>query len=254
MGWTTRQDNRRPHRSLPQRSPRVRARRILLGVVTSAFMSVSVAASAGPAHPERVRDAVARRPSASSTVSSPAPTSLPIGVPTGVPVAGPPVQTTAAITTEPAASASASAPASASAGAPEQEATVTIPRLGLSLPVRMGGQDVINQGFVTHFSGPVSRPPVSVGDAGTYWLAGHHSTHGKPFARLPETAVGDQVVVQSRSGVTFTYTITSTLVVGTKAERSTIYGTNPSAHRILLQTCLSSTTRLLVQGTLTNVS
>jgi LPXTG-site transpeptidase (sortase) family protein len=124
----------------------------------------------------------------------------------------------------------------------------------MSLPVHMGGQEVIDQGVVTHYSGPVSRPPVSVGEAGTYWLAGHQSTHGKPFARLPEAAVGDQVVVTSRPGVSFTYTVTSRQIVGTKAPRTTLYGTDPSARRILLQTCLGSTRRLLVHGTLTAVS
>jgi len=89
---------------------------------------------------------------------------------------------------------------------------------------------------------------------GTYWLAGHHSTHGEPFARVPELVAGDRVVVTSRTGASFTYTITSTQVVGTRAPRTTIYGTNPSARRILLQTCLDSTRRFLAHGTLSSVS
>lgn len=89
---------------------------------------------------------------------------------------------------------------------------------------------------------------------GTYWLAGHQATHGKPFATVPELVEGDPVVVTSRLGISFTYTITSTQVVGTKAPRTTIYGTDPSARRILLQTCLGSTRRFLAHGTLTSVS
>ena len=109
---------------------------------------------------------------------------------------------------------------------------------------------MIDEGVVAHYEGPGWRPPVPAGAVGTYWLAAHHATHGAPFARLPAIRVGAQVIVAT-AGHTYTYTVTFLQVVGTSATYATVYGTQPTARVILLQTCLGATERLLVHGALT---
>lgn len=61
-------------------------------------------------------------------------------------------------------------------------ARVTVPRLGIDQPVVAGGQAEIDQGQV-----------VDVESLPGYWLAGHRTSHGSVFARLPEARVGDEV-------------------------------------------------------------
>jgi LPXTG-site transpeptidase (sortase) family protein len=130
---------------------------------------------------------------------------------------------------------------------------VSIRRLGLELRVVGGGQDVIDQGLVAHYWAPGWREPAAPGGHGTYWLAAHHETHGAPFLALPGVVVGDQIDVTTIEQ-TFTYTVTSTEVVQDDAGFGPVYGTDPAASVILLQTCLDSVRRLLVHGTLTAVT
>jgi LPXTG-site transpeptidase (sortase) family protein len=134
--------------------------------------------------------------------------------------------------------------------APGSEATVSIPRLGLELPVASGGQEVIDDGLVAHYWAPGWREPAAAGAAGTYWLAAHHETHGSPFLLLPEVVVGDQIDVATATQ-TFTYTVTSTEVVEDDAGFGPVYGADPVAPVILVQTCLDEVRRLLVHGALT---
>lgn len=54
---------------------------------------------------------------------------------------------------------------------------------------RRGDQSVIDQGLVVFWGEPCSH----------LWLAAHRSTHGAPFARLPETKPGDRWEVTSPS-------------------------------------------------------
>ena len=136
---------------------------------------------------------------------------------------------------------------------PGQEATVVIPSLGIDLPVVEGGQAVIDEGVVAHYSGPGWRAPTPAGAVGTYWLAAHHVTHGGPFGRLPAIHIGAQVLVVTAAH-TYTYTVTSLQVAGTTATYATVYGTQPTARLALLQTCLGATERLLVHGVLTATS
>jgi LPXTG-site transpeptidase (sortase) family protein len=133
------------------------------------------------------------------------------------------------------------------------EATVSIARLGIELPVVAGGQDVIDQGVVAHYWAEGWRVPAAAGGVGTYWLAAHHATHGSPFALVPQMVVGDEIDVTT-AGQTFTYTVTSTEVVEDDAGFGPVYGTDPAAKVILLQTCLDHFRRLLVHGTLTSVA
>ena len=132
-----------------------------------------------------------------------------------------------------------------------QEAVVEIPSLKLSLPVVRGGQGVIDEGVVAHYSESRSRPAVDPGQPGTYWLAAHNnSTHGSPFAQLPAIADGAHVRITTLGGVTFTYTITSRELVGATTNRATVYGPDTTTPRILLQTCGGASQRLLVHGVL----
>ncbi len=129
------------------------------------------------------------------------------------------------------------------------EAIVTIASVGMELAVVSGGQAVIDQGVVAHYTAAGWEPPVPAGAPGTYWLAAHHTTHGGPFGALPDVAVGAEIRVEAGSR-TFVYTVTSTEVTGLWPGDDAVYGTDPTASVILLQTCIGSS-RLLVHGTLT---
>jgi sortase family protein len=181
-----------------------------------------------PAAPAAVRPPVARPPvAASSTVPQPVAVAAAAGV--AAPIPSRPV-----------------------AAVPDEEATVAIPSLGIDLPIVAGGQAIIDDGVVAHYVAPGWRPPVGPGAVGTYWLAAHDVTHGAPFEKLPEVAIGAKVLVTTTLH-TYVYTVTSLQVVGVYAGYGPVYGTDPQARSILLQTCLDSTRRLLVHGTLTAV-
>ena len=137
---------------------------------------------------------------------------------------------------------------------PGQEATVEIPSLGVSLPVVQGGQDVIDQGVVAHYTGAQWRPPTDPGQPGTYWLAAHNSTHGSPFGSLSAIAAGAEIRIIELDGTVFTYLVGSRDVVGTTTTYATVYGQDTTISRILLQTCEGTAGRLLVHGTLTSVT
>jgi len=125
-----------------------------------------------------------------------------------------------------------------------------IRRLGIDLPVVGGGQAIVDRGLVAHYQGQGWLAPTPPGAVGTYWLAAHHLTHGGPFRRLPSARSGDVVQVVTSGGRTYTYVVTSIEVVGATASYATVYGTDQAARALLLQTCLSDTTRLLVHGRL----
>jgi LPXTG-site transpeptidase (sortase) family protein len=174
----------------------------------------------------------------------------------------PPTTTPPTITARPAAPATGLAPAKAAvsttSAAPVavvagEEATVAIPTLHIDLPVVEGGQSIIDEGVVAHYVGAGWLAPVAAGARGTYWLAAHHVTHGGPFDALPNIKIGDEVVVKTSSH-TFVYTVTGTQVVGIYAGYGPVYGSDPSARKILLQTCLNATDRFLVHGVLTSES
>jgi LPXTG-site transpeptidase (sortase) family protein len=132
----------------------------------------------------------------------------------------------------------------------ETEAMVTIASIGIELPVVPGGQSVIDQGVVAHYWAAGWEPPVPAGARGTYWLAAHRTTHGEPFRTLPDLAVGAEIRVDT-GNQTFVYTVTSMQVTGLFPGDEAVYGTDPTASTILLQTCVDGDRRLLVRGTLT---
>ena len=129
------------------------------------------------------------------------------------------------------------------------EAVVTIASIGVELPVVPGGQSVIDQGVAAHYWAPGWEPAVTAGAAGTYWLAAHQSTHGEPFGTLPDVAIGAEVQVRAGDR-TFIYTVTSKEVTDLHPGDESVYGTDPTASTILLQTCIGNQ-RLLVRGILT---
>ncbi|HLY82115.1 MAG TPA: sortase [Acidimicrobiales bacterium] len=125
---------------------------------------------------------------------------------------------------------------------------MSIPSLGLGQAVVPGGQQTIDRGVVTHYSGPGWRPPVAAGAPGTYWLAAHHSTHGAPFAALPNIKVGALILIDAVGAPEIRYQVTSVETVGTTASYSTVYGPDSTTSRILLQTCEGDAYRMLVHG------
>jgi hypothetical protein len=143
--------------------------------------------------------------------------------------------------------ASAPSPSAPVPTVPGEEALLTIPSLGIRLPILLGGQATIDRGLVTHYNAGW-RPPVAAGAPGTYWLAAHHSTHGSPFANLPSIRAGALIVIDPMSGPEIRYQETSAQVVGTAASDLTVYGADRSTPRILLQTCEGGAYRLLVHG------
>lgn len=130
------------------------------------------------------------------------------------------------------------------------EAIVRVSSVGIDLPVIGGGQSVIDEGRVAHYTAQGWEPAVPPGAPGTYWLAAHRTTHGGPFAALPDIVVGAQVEVSTKDR-TYVYTVTSIRVTDLWPGDEAVYGTDPTASTILLQTCIDSTHRLLVRGMLT---
>ena len=133
--------------------------------------------------------------------------------------------------------------------APGQEAWLDVPAVGLHRRIFVGGQSVIDEGVVTHYTAPGAPALVAAGSRGVYWLAGHHSTHGAPLARATSIAVGDLVIITLRDRVV-RYRIVEELRTPTEISAATFYGPDPSASRLLLQTCLSESRRLLLIGIL----
>ncbi len=130
-----------------------------------------------------------------------------------------------------------------------QEAWLDVPAAGIHLRVFRGGQAMLDRGVVTHYVGSGLPAPVEAGGPGVYWLAGHHTTHGAPLAKATDISVGDIVSVQTRQG-TARYRITDLMRTGTFISYGEYYGAHPERGRLLLQTCLSESRRLLVVGEL----
>ncbi|MFB7994252.1 class E sortase [Streptomyces sp. NPDC056002] len=86
-------------------------------------------------------------------------------------------------------------------------AVLTIPRLGLTVPVAegVGKENVLNKGYVGHYPG-TAQP----GRPGNFALAGHRNTHGEPFRYINRLRKGDEVQVRTR-GAVYTYIVDKTL-------------------------------------------
>ncbi|MET7537512.1 class E sortase [Streptomyces sp. NPDC058293] len=99
-------------------------------------------------------------------------------------------------------------------------AVLTIPRLGLTVPVAegVGKQNVLNKGYVGHY--PATAQP---GRAGNFALAGHRNTHGEPFRYINRLRKGDEVQVRTR-GAVYTYVVDKTLAQTSARDGGVIAG------------------------------
>ncbi|OLZ69886.1 class E sortase [Streptomyces sp. IMTB 2501] len=139
-------------------------------------------------------------------------------------------------------------------------AVLTIPRLGLRVPVAEGVSkaDVLNQGYVGHYRG--TQQP---GQAGNFALAGHRNTHGEPFRYLPRLRRGDDIEVETRTA-TYTYDVDQVLPQTSATDSGVIravprslvrpsYGYDTPGYYITLTTCtpeFTSRYRMVVWGKL----
>ncbi|WP_371671181.1 class E sortase [Streptomyces sp. NBC_00289] len=142
-------------------------------------------------------------------------------------------------------------------------AILTIPRLGLRVPIAegIGKQSVLNKGYVGHYPG--TQQP---GRAGNFALAGHRNTHGEPFRYLNRLTAGDTVRVETESA-TYTYAVDRTLPQTSARDsgvlrpvpRSTVrpaYGYREPGYYVTLTTCTPEYTsryRLVVWGKLVSM-
>ncbi|GAB2952933.1 hypothetical protein GCM10023080_009390 [Streptomyces pseudoechinosporeus] len=142
-------------------------------------------------------------------------------------------------------------------------AILTIPRLGLRVPVAEGisKPNVLNKGYVGHY--PDTAQP---GQAGNFALAGHRNTHGEPFRYINRLREGDRIEVETRTAG-YTYVVDRTLPqtaprdggVIREIPRSLVhprYGYSDPGYYLTLTTCTpeySSKYRLVVWGKLASM-
>ncbi|MEU9183138.1 class E sortase [Streptomyces sp. NPDC048484] len=142
-------------------------------------------------------------------------------------------------------------------------AILTIPRLGLRVPVAEGASkaNVLNKGYVGHYPG-VAQP----GQVGNFALAGHRNTHGEPFRYIDRLRRGDRVEVETEVAL-YTYVVDRTLPRTSPGDGGTIraiprsvvrpaYGYTEAGHYLTLTTCTPEYTskyRLVVWGKLDSV-
>jgi sortase A len=142
-------------------------------------------------------------------------------------------------------------------------AVLTIPRLGLRVPVAEGVSkaDVLNKGYVGHYRG--TQQP---GQAGNFALAGHRNTHGEPFRYLPRLRRGDAIEVETRTA-TYTYDVDQILPQTSATDSGVIrpvprslvrpaYGYSEPGYYITLTTCtpeFTSRYRMAVWGKLVSM-
>ncbi|MFI9763987.1 class E sortase [Streptomyces sp. NPDC051963] len=142
-------------------------------------------------------------------------------------------------------------------------AILTIPRLGLRVPVAEGTskQNVLNKGYVGHYRG--TQQP---GRAGNFALAGHRNTHGEPFRYVNRLGKGDEVEVETEDA-SYTYVVDRTLPETSARDGGVIrpvprsgvrpgYGYSEPGYYLTLTTCTPEYTskyRLVVWGKLVSM-
>ena len=86
--------------------------------------------------------------------------------------------------------------------------SIRIPSIGLDEVIRSGvDMNVIDQG-VAHWSGTSLA-----GDPGNVVLAGHRTTHSRPFWALGDLAVGDLIYLEDGSGFDVIYRVAESFIV-----------------------------------------
>jgi LPXTG-site transpeptidase (sortase) family protein len=129
--------------------------------------------------------------------------------------------------------------------------TLQIPSIGVTRQIYIGGQSAIDSGYATLYDG--WGPTIPPGEAGTFWVTGHRTTHGKVFRNLPSLKVGAAVYVWA-PGVVYTYRITTRTIVNPTPSLATVYGTDPAAARILLQCSWTRGRAIMYAGVLETVT
>jgi sortase A len=142
-------------------------------------------------------------------------------------------------------------------------AILTIPRLGLRIPVAEGisKPNVLNKGYAGHY--PDTAQP---GQAGNFALAGHRNTHGEPFRYINRLREGDRIEVETRAAG-YTYVVDRTLPQTAPRDGGVIhdvprslvhprYGYSDPGYYLTLTTCTPEYTskyRLVVWGKLASM-
>lgn len=123
-------------------------------------------------------------------------------------------------------------------------AELQIPKIGLSQFVVSGTDEADLAKGPGHYLG-TAMP----GQAGNVAIAGHRTTHGAPFNRLAELAVGDRIYLTTLSGRRLTYIVSAVPVAVSPKDVSVL--NNFGDNRITLTTCnpeYSAIQRLIVVG------
>ncbi len=139
-------------------------------------------------------------------------------------------------------------------------AVLRIPRIGKTGPVGPHGALVVLEGVsrADLMRGPGHYPGTALpGEVGNVVISGHRTTYGAPFNRLDELAVGDPVVIETRT-TWFTYRVTGSQVVSPHAVEVTYptpgrRGVAPTERLLTLTTCnpkYSARQRLIVSAAL----
>lgn len=110
---------------------------------------------------------------------------------------------------------------------------VTAPTIGLSATARPGLQDVIDTKLGVAVYTPLTTG--TVGGPGTVWLAGHRTTYGSVFNKVPSLVAGDPVVLIDDNG-SHEYIVSRLLIVSESGWQSQVDIYDSSLSRLILQT------------------
>lgn len=153
-----------------------------------------------------------------------------------------------------------------------ETATIIIPAISYNCPVYRGDQSTIDTGVVTWMDTLVGETvhcntcwAEKAGAHGVLWIGAHHVSHGAPFLAVPNLHIGDIVIIEDSWGIA-TYRISSSAVYTVDAYGNVIhdgvvdpYGGNraifgptlePNVSKLVLMTCLTDNTRLMMYGEL----
>ena len=109
---------------------------------------------------------------------------------------------------------------------------VSAPTIGLTATARPGGQIVIDQGGVAVYTGLTTGV---IGGPGTVWLAGHRTSHGSVFNRVPFLVAGDQINLSDDTG-SYQYIVNRLLVVPASGWQNYVDINNMSRSMLIMQT------------------
>ncbi|MCU1395041.1 MAG: Sortase domain [Ilumatobacteraceae bacterium] len=146
--------------------------------------------------------------------------------------------------------------------------TLSIPAISYKCPVYAGGQDVLDAGEIQLVPLPALGKALAShpGQSGTLWIAGHRSSHGAPFAAVPDLADGALILVSDTTS-TATYVVVGRARVEVRDDRVVDASGNATgaatvdailradrggngAARLLLQTCDGSDARWMIYADL----